>query len=187
MGKENGYRHVLRSVSCDLNDCAKTKSRPKKLLAFFTSINFQVLFLYRHIHYFRSRSALHKLLMLLFSYRSRTKFQCYLSEKAQIGRGLNLPHPTGIVIGEDVVIGDNVTIFQQVTIGSHGKAQLGRAYPVIEDHVTIYAGAKLIGNITIGRHAVIGANAVVNKDVPPYAVAVGVPAKIMNKRVDQSG
>ncbi|MBW7452540.1 hypothetical protein K0U00_00605 [Paenibacillus sepulcri] len=127
------------------------------------------------------------MLMLIFSYFCKVMFHCHISERSKIGRNLKMPHPTGVVIGEDVMIGDNVTIFQQVTLGSHGKPGLSRSYPIIEDHVTIYAGAKIIGNVTIGRNAVIGANAVVTKDVPPNAVAVGVPAKIIEKRVDKIG
>ncbi|MFC5652888.1 serine O-acetyltransferase EpsC [Paenibacillus solisilvae] len=187
MANANKYRHVLRQINKDLNDCAKTKSPVMKVISFFTNINFQVLFLYRHVYYLKNKSALHKLIMIVFNYISRTMFQCYIAEKATIGSGLNLPHPTGIVIGEDVIIGNNVTIYQQVTLGSHGKQSSGRAYPIIEDNAIIYAGAKLIGNITVGRNSVIGANAVVNKDVPPDSIAVGVPAKIINKRDDQSG
>ncbi|MBW5448388.1 serine acetyltransferase [Cohnella sp. CFH 77786] len=177
------YREVLRLVRDDFNACVKTKSRLWRTVAFLTSINFQVLFLYRHCHYWNTRtSRIHQLLLKFVSYYARTRFQCHISESSQIGTNLRLPHPTGIVIGEGVEIGDNVTIFQQVTIGSHGKRGLERSYPIIEDDAVIYAGAKLIGNIRIGRNAVIGANAVVNLDVPAGCVAVGIPAKVIQKR-----
>ncbi|MCQ6558893.1 serine O-acetyltransferase EpsC [Paenibacillus mendelii] len=187
MDDKHTYRDVLRQVRKDLIDCANSKSWKKKTLIFFISLNFQVLFLYRHTRYLQHKSKLHKLLVLVFSYISKIVFQCHISERARIGTNLKMPHPTGIVIGDDVLIGDNVTIYQQVTLGSHGKSGFERAYPIIEDNVVIYAGAKVIGNITIGRNAVIGANAVVIKDVPPNAVAVGVPAKTIEKRVDKIG
>jgi serine O-acetyltransferase len=88
-----------------------------------------------------------------------------------IGGGLLIPHPNGIVIHSDVRIGVNCLIFQQVTIGSRGQG-----VPVIAGHVDIGAGAKILGPIFVGAHARIGANAVVLADVPSGASAAGVPA-----------
>jgi serine O-acetyltransferase len=88
-----------------------------------------------------------------------------------LGGGLLIPHPNGIVIHPDAVIGPNCLIFQQVTIGTNG-----RGVPRIGGHVDIGAGAKLIGAISIGDHARIGANAVVVFDVPANATAVGPKA-----------
>lgn len=92
--------------------------------------------------------------------------------KTQIGGGLRMPHPNGIVIHPDAVIGPNCTVMAQVTIGS-GR---GEGVPRIGGHVDIGAGARILGPITIGDHAQIGANAVVTKDVPAGCVAVGIPA-----------
>lgn len=84
------------------------------------------------------------------------------------------PHPVGIVIGSEVRIGRGVTIYQNVSIGRRGQ---GRAetndYPTLNDHVTVYAGAVIMGNITIGHHSIIGANAVISKDIPPESIAFG--------------
>jgi len=90
----------------------------------------------------------------------------------RIGGGLLIPHPNGIVIHPDSVIGVNCLIFQQVTLagGQH-------AAPIIEGHVDIGAGAKILGNVRIGAHARIGANAVVLNDVPEGATAIGIPAR----------
>lgn len=104
------------------------------------------------------------------------KWACDISYNAEIGSGLRLAHPIGIVIGERVRIGQDVTIFQNVTLGSHGRAG-GKDYPIIEDNVTIYAGAKIIGGITIGKGAIIGANAVVTRNVRENSSVVGVPAR----------
>jgi len=92
---------------------------------------------------------------------------------ANLGRGLLLPHPNGIVIHPDAIIGPNCLIFQQVTIGTGTKPGL----PRIGGHVDIGAGAKILGGITIGAHSVIGANAVVTKNVPAHSVATGIPAR----------
>ena len=93
----------------------------------------------------------------------------------QIGGGLLLIHPNGIVIHPQATIGPNCLIFHQVTIGALGSG----GAPRIGGHVDIGAGAKILGNIKIGDHAKIGANAVVLENVPQYATAVGVPARII--------
>ena len=99
----------------------------------------------------------------------------------QIGGGLAHPHPNGIVIHPAATIGPNSLIFQQVTIG-HGPKP---GTPKIGGHVDIGAGAKILGGVEIGDHAQIGANAVVITDVPAYATAVGIPARIILKSPPQ--
>lgn len=89
-----------------------------------------------------------------------------------IGGGLLLPHPNGIVIHPGARIGPNCLIFQQVTIGMRE----GDGVPVLGGHVDAGAGAKILGSVRIGNHAVIGANAVVLEDVPDNHVATGIPA-----------
>jgi serine O-acetyltransferase len=93
----------------------------------------------------------------------------------QLGGGLLLPHPNGVVIHPDARVGPNCLIFQQVTLGTLASG----GTPVIGGHVDIGAGAKLLGGIVIGDHAKIGANAVVLTDVPAGAVAVGAPARCL--------
>jgi serine O-acetyltransferase len=97
---------------------------------------------------------------------------------SQIGGGLLIPHPNGIVIHPSAQIGPNCLIFQQVTIGvTSGEP------PKIGGHVDIGAGAKILGPIKIGDHAKIGANAVVISDVPEGCTAVGIPAKILESSI----
>lgn len=91
----------------------------------------------------------------------------------QLGGGLLMPHPNGIVIHPLTQIGPNCLLFQQVTLGTNGA---GSGHPVLGGHVDVGAGAKILGGVKIGDHAKIGANAVVLRDVPPDAVATGVPA-----------
>jgi serine O-acetyltransferase len=92
---------------------------------------------------------------------------------SHIGGGLMLPHPNGVVIAPDAAIGANCIIFQQVTIGT-----IDGGYPKIGDYVLIGAGAKVLGPVTIGQGAKIGANAVVVCDVPAGCTAIGIPARV---------
>ena len=96
---------------------------------------------------------------------------------ATIGRGLFIDHGMGVVIGETAVIGHNVTLFQGVTLGGTGKEQ-GKRHPTIGDNVVIGAGAKVLGNITVGSDSMIGANAVVIRDVAEHSTVVGVPGRV---------
>ena len=89
------------------------------------------------------------------------------------------PHPIGIVINKNAKIGKNCTIFQNVTIGDKMTGTDKERYPVIGDNVTIYANSVIIGGIKIGDNAIIGAGAVVVKDVSPNAVVAGNPAVIL--------
>ena len=100
---------------------------------------------------------------------------------AQIGRGLFIDHGMGVVIGETAVIGDNVTLFQGVTLGGTGK-QRGKRHPTIGDNVVIGTGAKVLGSITIGANSMVGANAVVIRDVPEHSTVVGIPGRITRTR-----
>ncbi len=106
--------------------------------------------------------------------------QAEIDLNTRIGGGLLIPHPNGIVIHPDVEIGPNCLIFQQVTLGQGP----GGGVPRLGGHVDIGAGAKVLGPVSVGDHAVIGANAVVLCDVPPGALAVGVPARIVQRRKD---
>ena len=96
---------------------------------------------------------------------------------ATIGRGLFIDHGMGVVIGETAVIGKDVTLFQGVTLGGTGKER-GKRHPTIGDNVVIGTGAKVLGNITVGNDSMIGANAVVIRDVPEHSTVVGVPGRI---------
>jgi serine O-acetyltransferase len=95
-----------------------------------------------------------------------------------IGTGVFIDHGTGVVIGETSVIGNDVSILQEVTLGGTGKER-GDRHPKVHDGVLLSAGAKVLGNIVIGRDAKVGAGSVVLRDVPPCATVVGVPARIV--------
>ncbi len=100
---------------------------------------------------------------------------------ARIGRRLFIDHATGLVIGETAEIGDDVTLYHGVTLGGT-STEKGKRHPTLCDRVIVGAGAKLLGPIRIGEDARIGSNAVVLKDVPAGATAVGVPAHVVRCR-----
>lgn len=103
---------------------------------------------------------------------------------ATIGRRVFIDHGIGVVIGETTIIGDDVLIYQGVTLGGVNLDKIKR-HPTIENNVVIGAGAKVLGNITIGENSKIGANSVVVSDIPKNATAVGIPAKIFDKKNHQ--
>jgi serine O-acetyltransferase len=98
---------------------------------------------------------------------------------ATIGKNLFIDHGNGVVIGETAEIGNNVLIYHQVTLGGTGNDTSERRHPSICDNVMIAAGAKILGGIHIGTNAKVGANAVVLKNVPANATAVGMPARLI--------
>jgi serine O-acetyltransferase len=99
---------------------------------------------------------------------------------ARLGRGLFIDHGMGIVIGETAEVGENVSLLQGVTLGGTSTRREKR-HPTLRDNVTVGAGAKIIGAITIGENSRVGAGSVVVRDVPPNAVVVGVPGRVTYK------
>jgi serine O-acetyltransferase len=99
---------------------------------------------------------------------------------AQIGRRVFIDHGTGVVIGETAVIEDDVLIYQGVTLGGVSLTH-GKRHPTIKQGAVIGAGAKVLGNITVGEYAKIGANSVVVKPVPDCSTAIGIPAHVIEK------
>ena len=97
---------------------------------------------------------------------------------AELGPGVFIDHGTGVVIGETTVVGEDVTIYQGVTLGGT-SLRPGKRHPTVGDRVVVGAGAKVLGAITVGDDARIGANAVVVRDVPAGTVVVGVPGQIV--------
>jgi serine O-acetyltransferase len=126
----------------------------------------------------RVAHALHEsgvpLVPMAVSYGSRAVTGVEIHPAARIGGDFFIDHGSGVVIGETAEIGDRVTLYQGVTLGGTGFAR-GKRHPTVGDDVTIGSGAKLLGPISVGHGAKIGANTVVIQDVPPDSTVVGNP------------
>src|SRR5215213_7625779 len=105
---------------------------------------------------------------------ARTLTGVEIHPAADIGDGLFIDHGMGVVVGETADIGDDVTLYQGVTLGGTGFAT-GKRHPTVGDNVTVGSGAKLLGPVTVGDGAKVGANSVVIHDVPPNSTVVGNP------------
>ncbi len=110
--------------------------------------------------------------------RSSALFGVDIHPAATIGKGLMIDHAHSIVIGETAIVGDDVSMLHSVTLGGTGKEH-GQRHPKIEDCVLIGAGAKILGNITVGKATRVAAGSVVLEDVPAHRTVAGVPAKVV--------
>jgi serine O-acetyltransferase len=108
------------------------------------------------------------------AYTTRSITGIEIHPAARIGSDFFIDHGSGVVIGETAEIGDRVTLYQGVTLGGTGFAR-GKRHPTLDDDVTVGSGAKLLGPVTVGRNAKVGANTVVIEDVPPQTTVVGNP------------
>jgi serine O-acetyltransferase len=122
----------------------------------------------------------HRLIARLMSQWTRAVTGIEIHPGATIGRRFFIDHGMGVVIGETAEVGDDVMLYHDVTLGGRSLAKVKR-HPTVEDGVTIGAGARVLGPITIGKGAQIGANAVIVRDVPAGAVVVGVPGKVRER------
>ncbi len=119
----------------------------------------------------------------IISYITRIITGIEIHPAARIGRRFFIDHGEGVVIGETSVIGDDVLIYQQVTLGGTGKEH-GKRHPTVGNSVIIGAGAKVLGNITIGDNVRVGAGSVVIDDVPENSTVVGVPGRIIERKIN---
>ena len=152
-----------------------------KLSLILTYPGVKAVFFHRIANFFST--AKFDLIARIISQFSRFLTGIEIHPKAKIGKNLFIDHGMGVVIGETSEVGDNVTIYHMVTLGgiapsinSDNQRNVKR-HPTIENEVVIGSGAQVLGPVTVGCCAKIGANAVITKDVPEKAVMVGIPAK----------
>jgi len=167
--------NFLQSI-IDRDPAAKSK-----LSLVLTYPGVKAVFFHRIANFFST--AKFDLIARIISQFSRFLTGIEIHPKAKIGKNLFIDHGMGVVIGETSEIGDNVTIYHMATLGgiapsinSNDQRNIKR-HPTIGDEAVIGSGAQVLGPVTVGRCAKIGANAVVTKDVPEKAVMVGIPAK----------
>ena len=147
---------------------------------------FHALVVYRWAHWLWKRKL--RLLARFISYMGRIVTAIEIHPGAEIGRRFVIDHGTGVVIGETSIIGDDVTLYHSVTLGGTSPSvdshnQIGqKRHPTILDRAIIGSGAAVLGPITIGEGARVGANSVVTKDIPASVTAVGIPAKVIMPR-----
>jgi serine O-acetyltransferase len=144
----------------------------------------EVILTYSGLHAVWAHRLAHKLfkrnwlfLARLISQISRFFTGIEIHPGAQIGKRFFIDHGMGVVIGETCIIGNDVTLYQGVTLGGTGKEK-GKRHPTLEDHVLVATGAKVLGNITIGKNSKVGAGSVVLQNVPPNATVVGIPGRV---------
>ena len=152
-----------------------------KLSLILTYPGVKAIFFHRIANFFSK--AKFDLIARIISQFSRFLTGIEIHPNAKIGKNLFIDHGMGVVIGETSEIGDNVTIYHMATLGgitpsinSNDQRNIKR-HPTIKDGAVIGSGAQVLGPVTVGKFAKIGANAVVTKDVPEKAVMVGIPAK----------
>lgn len=170
-------RHLLDRDWARLLELSGEAQRPRGALAVF-SPRFASVWLVRYAH--AAHRAGWRRVGKLFSLANFLLFGIEVPARVQIGPGLVLPHPQGTILGA-AYIGADVTIYQQVTLGAKlmdFQYDVDKR-PFVGDGVTITAGAKVLGPVTLGENAVVGANAVVLVDVPANATAIGVPARVL--------
>ena len=153
-------------------------SVPKMVAYYFRHLGFRAVLHHRIAHALFCRGF--KFIAYLLATRSCSRTGADISPGASIGPGLLIHHPVGIVVGLGVVVGARCTLLQNVTIGER-ISDARNQYPVIGDDVIVAAGAVVIGPIKIGHQSIIGANSVVLHDIPDGVIAVGAPARIINK------
>jgi serine O-acetyltransferase len=181
------FARVAKEVRRDVRaararDPAARGVSPVEILATWPGIH--ALLAYRVAHAMHHAGV--PLLPRLLSMLTRSITGIEIHPAACIGQDLFIDHGAGVVIGETADIGDNVTLYQGVTLGGTGFAT-GKRHPTVQDNVTIGSGAKLLGPITVGHGAKIGANSVVITDVPPNSTVVGNPGhpvRVEGRRVE---
>ncbi len=157
---------------------ARDPAATSRFMVFLTSPGLHAIWRHRRAHWFYKHNR--KNLAQLISFFNRAWTGVEIHPAAEIAEGFFIDHGMGIVIGETTVIGENVTLYKGVVLGGTGKEQ-GKRHPTIGHNVVVSSNAIVLGSITIGNNAKIGAGSVVLNDVPDNCTVVGVPGRIVVK------
>ena len=175
------FKHISEEITCVMERDPAARSRLEVALLYQ---GFHAIVSHRVAHWLWGRNW--RLLSRLISQLSRFVTGIEIHPGAVIGRKFFIDHGMGVVIGETAEIGDSVTLYHDVTLGGvapsiDSDAQRGvKRHPTLQDDVIIASGAQIIGPITVGKCARVGANSVVLKDVPERTTVVGVPARAVS-------
>ncbi len=144
---------------------------------------FHAILIYRAAHWLWRRQC--TVLARLVSHIGRFLTGIEIHPGAKIGRRFFIDHGMGVVIGETSEIGNDVTLYQGVTLGGTSTARIKR-HPTIEDSVTIFSGAAVLGPVTVGRHSRVGAGSVLVTSVPPHSTVVGIPGRVVKSEAQHT-
>lgn len=150
-----------------------------RILRAFISPEFRVLFWFRVYHSLHKKGF--RVIAYLMYQHVKRRFSCDIAPEANLAEGIRIVHCSNIVIGPLASIGSDSVIFNGVTLGNKDVFNNDWEMPQVGENVLLGVGAKLLGGISVGNFAQVGANAVVIRDVPSCSVAVGIPAKIVKK------
>lgn len=179
---DEAYLLQPQIVEAAVHDIEAVFNRDPAVSSYLTALihfkGFQSIQVHRLAHYLWQQQRTE--LALFIQSRNSQVFGVDIHPAAQIGKGVMFDHATGIVVGETTVIEDNVSILQSVTLGGTGN-ESGDRHPKVREGVMIGSGAKVLGNIEVGRCSKVGAGSVVLEAVPPHMTVAGVPAKIVGR------
>ncbi len=171
---------TLQYIHSDLRAFCEGRPTVRKVLyVWLFNSAFHAVCLYRVAHGL-SRGPL-SLVALACSYLGKCLFGVLISPRARIGRRFRLVHGLGTVIGMGVTLGEDCVVYQGVTLGTAHDESGEARFPQLGDRVTVFAGAKVLGGVTLGDDSAVAANAVLLTDLPPASVAAGVPAQIIRR------
>ncbi len=153
-------------------------ARPSTAEVIFAYPGFHAVGMHRVAHFLWSHKL--KALARIWSHLGRLLTGIEIHPGAKIGKRLFIDHGMGVVIGETAEIGDDVTLYHNVTLGGKGGGLPGKRHPTLKNKVMVGAGAQILGAITLGEGAMVGAAALVTRDIPDHCTAVGNPARLVN-------
>jgi serine O-acetyltransferase len=169
--------HLLSLIREDVANVVEHDPAAKSSLEVFLCYSgLHAVWFYRMNHWLWNHGLF--LLARMLSQAARFLTGIEIHPAAKIGRRLFIDHGHGVVIGETAIVGDDVTLYQGVTLGGTGKEH-GKRHPTLEDNVVVGGGAKILGNIVVGKNCRIGAGSVVLRNVPENSTVVGVPGHII--------